>query len=400
MNKKISLGLTLALMILSVTVTFAITMAASKNIYNKIITNLSLRDSASYAIDEIDRLVSNYFYGSVDDRTADITSALVEGYVNGLGDSNSQYLSSEEYADYTDRMNGSLTGIGIETYFDSQQSVLMVVYVYDESPAATAGLKQGDIITEIDGTEVTAKNYASLVKNLYGDKLSSVKIVYTRSGEKHTVEPMLGFTVPSLVYQLQESYGYIKINGFYQTTPKEFQAAVEALKELGAGSYIIDLRGTSEGTVQYAAATLDVLVPAPSGSQALATTYDKNGNKVDTYTAESGAVNTAFAVLINGSTAGPAELFACDLRDISSAYLVGVTTKGIGTAQKAFPLDNGDAVILSVAKIEPYNPNSVYDTVGLEPTHLCKAALDVSPCLWLVPTDKDLELMQAKNLLG
>lgn len=400
MNKKISLGLTLALMILSVTVTFAITMAVSKNVYNKIITNLSLRDSASYAIDEIDRLVSNYFYGNADDRASHITSALVEGYVNGLGDSNSRYLSSEKYADYTARLKGDLTGIGIETYFDPLQGVLQVAYVYEDSPAATAGLQQGDVISEINGTAVTAKNYSTLTGQLYGDKLSSVKILYIRSGIEYTVEPMMGFTVPSVVYQLQESYGYIKINGFFQSTPAEFENAVDKLKEQGAGSYIIDLRGTSEGTVQYAAATLDVLVPAPSGSQALATTYDKNGNKVDTYTAESGSVNTAFAVLINSATAGPAELFACDLRDISSAYLVGITTKGIGTAQKAFPLDNGDAVILSVARIEPYNPNSVYDTVGLEPTHLCEAAVDASPCLWLVPAEKDVQLTQAKALLG
>ena len=146
MNKKISVGLSLAITIVAIAVTFTVTMAMSRTLYNSIITNLSLRTSVSAATEEINGIVSNYFYGSVDDRTQAITSALVEGYINGLGDGNNAYLSSEEYSEYIEKLGGSLTGIGIETYYNPINSEYTVVYVYEDSPAEKAGLQKGDKI--------------------------------------------------------------------------------------------------------------------------------------------------------------------------------------------------------------------------------------------------------------
>ncbi|MBR4766940.1 MAG: PDZ domain-containing protein, partial [Clostridia bacterium] len=300
MNKKISVGLALAITIVAIAVTFTLTMAMSRTLYNSIITNLSLRTSVSAAIEEINGIVSNYYYGSVDDRTSVITSTLVEGYVNGLGDSGNGYLSSEEYAEYTERLNGGLTGIGIETYYNPVTSEYSVVYVYEDSPAEKAGLQKGDVIVSIEGEKVTRINYQELEKQLYGGKLSSVEIVYSRDGKQSTVEPMLGFEIPTVVSQmLSGNIAKVRITAFYKDTPAEFESVMKSLQEKGAVGFIIDLRGTSEGTVEYAARTLDVIVPAPSGNQTLAVTYDKNGSKIDAYAAESGSINSTFAVLVN-----------------------------------------------------------------------------------------------------
>lgn len=400
MNKKISLGLSIALIILSITATFAITMAASKSIYNKIINNLSLRTSASSAIEEISEIVSGYFYGTVDDRTAVITSAVAKGYVEGLGDPNSSYLSSEEYEAYTERLAGKLSGIGIETHFDSAQDKLLVAYVYEASPAQTAGLEKGDVIVEIDGTAVTRKNYAALTRSLYGGKLSSVEIRYLRDGEEDTVEPMLGFDLPTVTSKMTGTLAYVRVTAFYKDTPSEFAEQIKAMQESGATGIIIDLRGTGEGTIEYAAQTLDVLVPAPSGSQNLAATYDKDGNKKEVFTAESSSVNSSYVVLVNSATAGPAELFACDLRDISAAKVVGVTTKGIGTVQKAFPLNSGDAAILTVARIEPYIPDNAYDGVGIEPEYPCELAQGEGANLYMLEQADDAQLTTAISLFS
>ncbi len=397
MNKKISLGLSLSLIILSITVTFAVTMAMSKTVYNKIINNLSLRTSASEAIEEISEIVSNYFFGTVDDRTAIITASLVEGYVEGLGDSNSRYLSSEEYADYTDRINGKLSGIGIDCVYDNQLNSLIVAYVYDGSPAETAGLEQGDKLIEIADTKVTKKNYSSLISQLYGSKLNSVKILYERDGETDTVEPMLGFEIPTVTSSVHGSIARVRISSFYKDTPAEFADCIKGLQESSITSFIIDLRNTSEGTLEYAAQTLDVLVPASASGRYLAATYDKNGNRLSVFTAESNSVVASYAVLVNSSTAGPAELFACDLRDISSAKTVGTATAGIGTYQKAYSLSSGDAVMLTVARIEPYNAESVYDGKGIEPDYVCE--MQEPSNVWLLSEAQDVQLKQALELL-
>lgn len=400
MSKKISFGLALAMCILCISATFAVTMIFSKSIYNSIITNLSLRTSASVALEEINEIVSNYFYGTVDDKTLTLTSSVVEGYVNGLGDSNSTYLTSEEFADYTTRLEGNFTGIGIETEFNSIKRQLNVAWVYEGSPAETSGLKQGDIIEEIDGVEVTYHNYEKLSEKLNGGKLSGVEIVYNRDGDRNTVEPMMGFDIPTVTAKtLSGSIAYIRITAFYKDTPSEFKARVEEMQKGGVVGFIIDLRGTSEGTLEYAAQTLDVLVPAPSGSQNLAATYDKNGNRLNVYTAESGSVNSTYAVLVNSRTAGPAELFACDLRDISGAKLVGSETKGICTVQRAFPLENGEAVLLTVARIEPFNPEHDYNETGLIPDCPCDMTQGESVNLWTLPVSEDAQLTQAASLL-
>lgn len=401
MNKKISVGLATAITILAVTATFAITMAMSKTLYNSIITNLSLRTSASAAIEEINEIVSNYFYGSVDDRTSVITSTLVEGYVNGLGDPNSRYLSSEEYADYTEKLSGGLEGIGVETYFNTLKNELTIAWIYEDSPAQKADLKIGDIILKIDGTDVTGVNYQELVKKLYGGKLKSVEIVFLRDGRIKTVEPMLGFEIPTVTTQiLSGGIAKIRITAFYKDTPAEFEAAMQDMQEKGALGYVIDLRDTSEGTIAYAAETLDVIVPAPSGNQTLAVTYGKDGKKLNAYSAKSGSVNSTYVVLVNSSTAGPAELFAADLKDISSATLVGTETTGIESEQRAFALDNGDAVILTVAKIVPYNTERNYDQLGITPDVICELEQGEGACLWMISASDDAQMRTALKLFS
>ncbi|MBR2731587.1 MAG: hypothetical protein IKD72_06345, partial [Clostridia bacterium] len=141
MNKKISLGLALALIIMAVTATFAATMAISKQVYNGIINNISQRSQTYASVDEISKLVSNYYYGTVSDSNV-LNSALTEGYVDGLGDPNSRYLTAAEYAAYTARLESGVTGIGVETTYDLQGDRLVMEAGYDYSEATVGMIMQ------------------------------------------------------------------------------------------------------------------------------------------------------------------------------------------------------------------------------------------------------------------
>lgn len=400
MNKKVSLGICIALIAITAAATFSATMVFSKSIYNKLIGNISQRSQMYSSIDEINQIVNNYFYGSTQNSNR-INASLSDGYVNGLGDSASRYMSAEEYSEYTARLEGGVTGIGVETAYDYQNNKFVITHVYAESPAETAGLLKGDVITAIGNVTVTRKNYASLAENLFGSILSSVEIEYERGGETKTVEPLLGFSLPSVIGRAEGNVGYIRINGFYKNTAKEFKAEIDRLTTAGVESFVFDVRNTSDGSIDYAAQVIDVIVPAISGNIAVA--KDKNGeiykNKI--YTAEYSSVNKPIAVLVNGATSGPAELFACDLRDISQALIVGTKTAGIGTMQELFTLENGGAILLTVALVEPKNgADAVYDGKGIEPGVNVTLLSGDDSNISLLTVEQDNQLTTAINLLA
>lgn len=400
MNKKISLGICISLIIMAITATFAITMVVSKQIYDSIISNISQRSQTYESVDEISKIVSNYFYGSVEDQSK-LNAALAEGYVNGLGDGNSLYLNSSEYASYTAKLQGGIMGIGVETAFDYYTGDFIITHVYEDSPAEKAGLKERDVITAIDNTAVTMGNYSLLRDKLYGDKLMSVKVEYERDGETKVVEPMLGFSIPSISGRLESNVGYIKISGFYKNTASEFKSMAQKLIEQGAESLIFDVRNTSDGSIDYAAEAVDVIVPAISGN--IAVVKDKNGNvyKNKIYSAENSSITMPFVVLVNGYTSGPAELFACDLRDISQAQLVGTKTAGVGTMQELFALEDGGAVLLTVALVEPKGgENAVYNGKGIEPSVAVSLTSGDDLNLDLLTAEQDNQLQTALNMLA
>ncbi len=400
MNKKISLGICISLIIMAITATFAITMVVSKQIYDSIISNISQRSQTYESVDEISKIVSNYFYGSVEDQSK-LNAALAEGYVNGLGDGNSLYLNSSEYASYTAKLQGGIMGIGVETAFDYYTGDFIITHVYEDSPAEKAGLKERDVITAIDNTAVTMGNYSLLREKLYGDKLMSVKVEYERDGETKVVEPMLGFSIPSISGRLESNVGYIRISGFYKNTASEFKSMAQKLIEQGAESLIFDVRNTSDGSIDYAAEAVDVIVPAISGN--IAVVKDKNGNvyKNKIYTAENSSITMPFVVLVNGYTSGPAELFACDLRDISQAQLVGTKTAGVGTMQELFALEDGGAVLLTVALVEPKGgENAVYNGKGIEPSVAVSLTSGDDLNLDLLTAEQDNQLQTALNMLA
>lgn len=400
MNKKISMGICISLIIIAITATFAITMVVSKQIYDGIISNISQRSQTYDSVDEISKIVSNYFYGSVEDQNK-LNSALAEGYVNGLGDANSLYLDASEYASYTAKLEGGITGIGVETAYNFQTGEFVITHVYESSPAEKAGLKEQDVITAIDNTAVTMGNYSLLRELLYGDRLTSVQIEYERDDETKVAEPMLGFSIPSVSGRLESNVGYIRISGFYKNTATEFKVMAEKLIEQGAESLIFDVRNTSDGSIDYSAQVIDVIVPAISEN--IAVVKDKNGNtyKDKVYTAENSSITMPFAVLVNGYTSGPAELFACDLRDISQAQIIGTKTAGVGTMQELFPLDDGGAVLLTVAMVEPKaGETAIYNGVGITPTVEVSLTSGDAINLDLLTDEQDNQLQTALSMLA
>lgn len=397
MNKKISLGLALALVFISVAATVAITMSLTMRTYNAIIKDLPSRSKLYSAVSELDDIVRNNYYGEINDSL--LNAELSGGYAEGLGDKYSRYLSAADYSTYKDEMDGKKIGIGVIAFYNPADMSIYVAEVSENSPAAISGLQKGDKITHIDEEAVTVYNYTELLKKLTGDRLSTVTVTFVRGEESKTVSVVKGYSAQSVYYSLNGGVGYVKITDFYATTATQLNDAVNSLVKQGATSLVFDLRGTFNGLITHAASTLDVLVPVASeGTGALATATAKDGSVRQTFTADAESVSMPMIVLVNSETAGPAELFACDLRDYGKAQLVGEKTAGNGTMQEAFALSDGGAILLTTAVIQPYISDA-YNKVGLTPDTEVPLSSEKRVKLPVLPLAEDDQYQKAYSML-
>lgn len=398
MNKKISLGLTLSLIFLSVALAVTITMTVSMKIYNKIIKDVASRSNLYSSVSEIDDLVRENYFGEINENL--LTAMMSGGYVEGVGDRYSYYMTADDYAAYKEEEKGNKGGIGIIAVYDSQNNNIYVAEVSEGSPAQLQGISKGDVITAVDSVAVSQGNYEDLMESLNGQKLTNVQVTFTHGGESKTVSVARGYAAQTVYYSVANNIGYIKITAFYSTTAQQLEKALKHMSSNSVSSIIFDVRNTDTGLIANAVECIDILVPvATEGTGALVTAVDKEGNTLETFTSDSDSVNFSMAVLINGKTSGAAELFACDLRDFGMAQLIGTKTMGNGTMQKVFELSDGGAIALTVAKINPYKSES-FNGKGLEPDISVELTAEQNSRLEMLSQADDAQYQKAVELLN
>lgn len=398
MNKKVPLGVTIALIVVAITASIAITMEIAMHTYDNLIEDLPKREEMYSGLSELDDIVRKNYFGKIDDQL--LNAKLSGGYIQGLGDDYSYYMTANEYVTYYNRIHGKMSGIGISAALNPDTGFISVAEVNAGSPAQNAGLRKGDQIIAIGDTEVTKDNYDTMVKNLEGDKLTSIDITYQRGGEKKTVNVMRGCSVKSVYHEIIGTTGYIRITSFYENTATQCQEALDALAKENIKSIVVDVRNTSEGMMEYAAKVIDLFVPlATEGNKAIALAVNKKGDTVETFTSDAKDYAGQICVLVNRNTQGPAELFACDLRDFDKAQLIGEITKGNGKRQQVFNLSDGGAIVLTTASILPYKSEN-FDGVGVAPDVEVALTQEQLEQLEILPHDQDAQLQKALEMLS
>ena len=361
MNKKIPLGIVLALLCVCMLATGLLTGLFVRKTYNTLLAGLPEQAARYEILDELDSVLRAHYYSS-SDRQA-MQQAIAKGYVSGLPDGVSRYLSARELEVYQKESIGEMHGVGI-SYSRTKNSNLLVEDVMDGSPAAQQEIRTGDLIVAVDGIPVDAANYEEMTQKLESDKLSGIEVTVRSGSNERTLSLPMGFEMPSVVTDHTQEIGYIKLTSFYATTPAQVKSAVDAFVQSGVQAIVLDLRKNSSEHMEYAMQTLDVFVPL--SDTAAARLVNQAGETVETYMTDASAVNLPLAVLVSAETKAAAELFACDLRDFGKASLVGTKTAGVGLIRRAFTLSNKDAVLLCVGEMLPYRSESFHG-VGLAP---------------------------------
>ena len=277
MNRKISVGMTVTIVILAMTVTFSITMLMAMRLFDHTVTSVKEKESMYNKVAEVDRYVRANDYYDIDETV--LYDRLTAGYLLGTGDKYARYYTASAYTDLLNAQSGKLMGIGVELAID-QSGYAKVIKVYDESPAKEAGLQRGDYITTIDGADIKSLGSVEAVQNkLRGESGTSVNVGWLDSeNAQHTADlTHSGFTANSVDSALvQGNVGYIKIWQFDNSTPSELDFALRSLTASGAQSFIFDLGGMPvdfdeqngrrvAGLFSLRGASALVRFPAPNG---------------------------------------------------------------------------------------------------------------------------------------
>ena len=397
MNRKISIGMAVTIVILAMTVTFSITMLVAMRLFDSTVSSVKEKESMYNKIAEVDRYVRSNDYYTIDENT--LYDRLTAGYLLGTGDKYARYYNATAYTELVNVQNGTILGIGVELGLD-QTGYAKVTKVYDGSPAQEAGIVVGDYITAVGDTDVKSLTTVDAVQSrLQGEAGTTVTVTWLDSAaSSHTADlTHSGYTSTTVDYQMLGDVGYIKIRQFDGSTPSELDYAIRALSANGAASLVFDLRDNGGGVLDDAISCINLIVP--EGTVAYA--EDKNGNRtvIGSSDAES-AVSLPMVCLVNGSTASGAELFANALRKMAGATIVGSTTAGKGVLlSDPQSLSDGSAVVITVGILLD-NEGKNWNGTGLTPDVDASLTNDEQSSYYDFTVDNDPQITKAINAIS
>ena len=326
-------------------------------------TKLLDRDTVD-KVDELTNYMDLYYYEDYD--VQDVQDGLLEGVVSGLGDKYSAYYTAEEYKEQQLSTSGTYYGIGAALAQDKDTMQVTITKIYEGTPSEEAGLKKDDVIVSADGTDATSMELTDFVKLIRGEEGTTVHLEIYRPSTEETLEfdvERKNVELPSVSSQmLENNIGYIQISEFQSKTAEQFESALSSLKDQGAQSLIVDVRGNGGGLVDSVVAILDDILPEGT----VVYTEDKYGNRQDYTSSGDTYLDMPIAVLVDQNSASASEIFAGAIKDYNYGTLIGTKTFGKGIVQTVFSLPEGDAIKITTAKYFTPDGNYIHG-VGIEP---------------------------------
>ncbi len=337
-------------------------------------------------------LNAKYIY-DIDEES--LKEGALKGYVEGLGDKYTEYLTKEEMDDLKEEVNSEYVGIGV--YISNIDDQIYIVGVMPGSPALEAGLKEGDIITKINGKEYNGEKLNDATTELKQKEGTTVQVTYIRDDKENevTVERRK-ITVEHVAGQmLENNVAYIQITSFEKGTADSFKEKLEELKNQGATKIIIDVRSNGGGIVDEATRIANMFID--KGETLLITKGKDETEKITKAEEEPIAKDMKIAILTNKSTASASEILAGALKDKKGATLVGTQTYGKGVIQTVYSLGDGSGIKITTEEYFTPNHNKI-NGEGLTPDYEVKLTKDSSGN-YETALDSDTQLLKAEEIL-
>lgn len=396
MSKKISLGVAATIAIIAMAVTFSLTMVVSMKMFNTTVSSVKNKERQYNKLSEIDRFVRAGEYFTIDEDT--LNDRLAAGYMNGINDKYAVYYTAKEYSEKQSVEKGTLTGIGVAVVNDTSSGYARIIRLYDNSPAAEAGMQVGGFITAInDESTRNITSTARLTSKLLGEESTTTTITYLTPDRQEQQLNLVhsNYKTPSIYTRqmVADTCGYIRIDAFTSGTASEFKAAVDELLQQGANSLVFDLRDNTGENLNAALVAADYCVP----SGEIAKQQDRDGNVTVLRMSDETKINVPIVCLVNGSTAGSAELFANALRKMAGATLVGTKTAGKGVIlSDAQSFSDGSAAYITVGLLLD-NEDQTWNEEGLRPDIDAALSVDEQNAYYDYTLDTDPQISKAVN---
>ena len=313
--------------------------------------------------DVYDTIVSNY-YGEIDKN--DLIEAAIDGMVSSVGDVYTSYNDAKTTDSFNQMVNGTYEGIGCTITLKDNEVV--VVEVYDNTPASKAGLKENDIIKTVDDKDAAELGVNKLSNYIKNEASGKISMVIVRDEEEKTITLERGkVEIPSITSEVYEKndkkIGYIKISIFSSVTAKQFEKELNKLEEKEIDALVIDVRDNNGG---YLTSVTDIISELlPKGKVIYQIQVDDKTKLTKDKTAEKREY--PIAVLTNGASASASEILAAAIKESYGGYVVGTKTYGKGTVQQVKQLSDGSMVKYTVENWLTPDGNWINEN-GVEPT--------------------------------
>lgn len=364
MNKRISLGAALSLLLIVAALVFSATMSYALRSYNDKIRDLKEREALYAKYAEIDSKVRQNYNGVIDETA--LMDSVARGYIEGIGDRYGSYIDAGSYERLMRSQDSEIAGIGAVLRVNPETGYLLVEEVYPDSPAQAAGIEAGDLIVRMDGTDLTKENGALMLEAVLGNAGTKLALTVRRGAEERTIDDLVRrqVAVPRVFSRMLKdtAVGYVRIKEFGASASDQFNRELQKLRDAGAKSLIFDVRDTAGGRLRQTTRILDRLLPA---GPLVSATY-KDGEVRVLETSDANSINLPVVVLQNAGTSGYAELFAQVLMDYGAGKTVGTLTAGMGALQEMIKLSDGSAIEITVAYLNTPS-GGTYDEIGVKP---------------------------------
>ena len=297
-------------------------------------------------LNAIDSLLDrNFYFGGTDDEKAE--NYIYKAFLDSYGDKYTVYYTPDEYKAILESTSGKFYGIGAVCQKNEDGSIL-IADPYEDAPAYKAGIRKGDCVVKVDGTDITDMDLSSAVALIKGDKGTTVNLEIRRGSQTltFTVE-RAEVNVKTVDHKMMDdNIGYIVISQFDEVTTKQFKEALEDLQQQGMSGLIIDIRSNPGGLLNSVVDILDGLLP----DGLIVYTETKSGTRKEYKGSNSNELKVPLAVLVNEDSASASEIFAGAVQDYRKGAIIGTKTFGKGIVQTIQPLTDGSAVKYTIAK--------------------------------------------------
>lgn len=314
-------------------------------------------DAAAGAAD--DRLKTfSQILGIIQDRYIEEVSpeVAIEGAIRGMLktlDPHTNFLNAADYQDMMEEQHGSFSGLGIVISKPSVDRPLTVISPIEGTPAHRAGIRPGDVISQIDGVDTLDMSVDQAMKRLRGAKGTQATITVTRPGE----DAPLHFTITrddiptrsvQYAFLIRPGIGFVRVNNFTQTTDRELEEKLRILKSAGMDRLILDLRGNPGGLLEQAVRVADKFL---TKGQKIVYTRGRTRGSDQEYLATGVGTHIDFPliILVNKYSASASEIVAGSVQDHDRGLIIGKTTWGKGLVQTVYPLSHRSALALTTA---------------------------------------------------